>query len=412
MKKDIIIVGGGIIGLMCAYYLQKNNKSVTIIDKDDITNSTSFGNAGLLSAFGKNPLSAPGVLLNTAKQILKGESPVNLYPSFDYTLLKWLLSFTINANQKRLNKTLALFQRYGKISMQEYSNMSNKDNMDFYFHNDGLLMVYTQEDTYNEKLTHCTDKRKYKILNKKELKEYIPFANNKIIGAILLKENGHLDPALLMKELKLYLEKKDVEFILNEKVIKLEFFNSKISKIHTLNNSYEANNILLSTGWDSTLSKQAKNNFLMTPAKGYSITFEMPELLKPKTALLFADMFIAMTPREKTVRLTSKLELGSKNLNIDEKQIQSILNNFHRYANNFEMKNQVKWAGFRPLTPNDMPILGFDKKYTNLVHATGLGWLGITFAPAIGKIICDLIIKDKKNENNIDILAFSQIYQV
>jgi len=412
MKKDIVIIGGGIVGLMCAYYLQKNGREVCVIDKDDISDSTSFGNAGLLSAFGKNPLSAPGVLLNTAKLMLKGESPVNLHPSFDYTLLKWLMSFTINANAKRLNKTLALFHRYGKISMKEYSDMSSEDDMDFYFHNDGLLMVYTQEDTYNEKLLHCENQKKYKVLNKEELKVYMPFANDKVIGAVLLKENGHLDPGLLMKELKSYLKNKGVEFILNEKVIKLEFDNCKVSKVHTLGRAYEVEDLVLSTGWDMTLSKQAQNDFLMTPAKGYSITFEMPQELKPKTALLFADQFIAMTPREHTVRLTSKLELGAKNDDVNEKQIQSILNNFHEYTNDFEMKNQVKWAGFRPLTPNDMPILGFDKKYSNLVHATGLGWLGITFAPAIGTMISDLIIKDRKNENNIDILAFSQIYQV
>jgi len=411
MKKDILIVGGGIIGLMCAYNLQKQNRNVCIIDKDDISDSSSFGNAGLLSAFGKKPLSSPGILINTAKLMLKGESPVTFHPSFNPTLLKWLLSFALNANEKRLHKTLALFQRYGKISLDEYSSMTNDDKMDFYFHKDGLLMVYTQEKSFNEKISQCQNNpEKYKILDKVASKEYLPFINDKIIGSVLLKENGHLDPGLLMLELKSFLKDKGVEFILNEKVTKLDFFDEKVSKVHTQNNTYEAHTVILSTGWDSTLSKQAQNNFLLTPAKGYSITFEMPEELKPKTAALFADLFIAVTPRKTTVRITSKLELGTKDIKVDEKQIKSILDNFHKYTNHFEMKNQVKWAGFRPLTPNDMPILGYDERYSNLVHATGLGWMGITLAPAIGKIIGDLIVKDKKNENNIEILTFSQMY--
>ena len=66
--------------------------------------------------------------------------------------------------------------------------------------------------------------------------------------------------------------------------------------------------------------------------------------------------------------------------------------------NDFEMKNKVLWTGFRPLTPNDMPILGIDNTYSNLTHVTSLGWLCITFGPAIGAIISDLIIEDKSNK--------------
>ena len=81
------------------------------------------------------------------------------------------------------------------------------------------------------------------------------------------------------------------------------------------------------------------------------------------------------------------------------------------YTNAFEMREQIEWTGFRPLTPNDIPILGFDENYNNLVHATGLGWLGITFAPVIGKIISDVITIDKRNETNVDVLLFSAFFQ-
>lgn len=118
-----------------------------------------------------------------------------------------------------------------------------------------------------------------------------------------------------------------------------------------------------------------------------------------------------MTPRRDTVRITSKLEIGSTNPNIVQKQINSIYKNLSLYTEDFKKENIEEWAGFRPLTINDMPIIGFDKTYKNLVYATGLGWLGITFAPAIGKIINDLITINKKNETNIDILLFSSFYQ-
>ena len=411
MKKDVIVVGAGCIGLMSAYCLQKSGRSVTVIDKNDITNGTSFGNAGLLSAFKKAPLSAPGAIPDTIKLMLKGESPASVHPTFDLHLYKWLLKFAASSNQARLKRTLALFERYGQVSLDMYEAMVKEDGMDFHFCKDGLLMIYTEQKTFDIKAAHCEDPHAYEILSKERTKEYMPILNDKVIGSILLKENGHIDPGEFMVELKKYLESKGVEFLLDEKVDKLEFQGSKVSKIHTSKGSYEAETFVLSTGADDTLAKQAKNKFMMTPAKGYSITFKMDDALKPKTSSLFADLFIAMTPRRNTVRMTSKLELGTTNPDVVRKQIDSIHKNLAMYTNTFEMREQIEWTGFRPLTPNDIPILGYDENYNNLVHATGLGWLGITFAPAIGKIISDVITIDKRNETNVDVLLFSAFFQ-
>ena len=411
MKKDIIVIGGGCIGLMTAYCLSKSGRNVTVIEKNDITDGTSFGNAGLLSAFKKTPLSTPGVVLDTLKLMLKGESPASVHPTFDLHLYKWLLKFAASATEARLKRTLALFEKYGQISLDMYETMVKEDGMDFHFCKDGLLMIYTEQKSFDEKAALCTNGEAYEILSKDRTKEYMPILNEKVIGSILLKENGHVDPGEFMLELKKYLEQNGVEFLLNEEVRRFEFNGSKVTKIRTSKDVYEAQTIVLSTGADDTLARQAKNRFMMTPAKGYSVTFEMNEELKPKTSSLFADLFIAMTPRRNTVRMTSKLELGTTNPDVVRKQIDSIHKNLGLYTKNFEMREQVEWTGFRPLTPNDMPILGYDENYDNLVHATGLGWLGITFAPAIGKIINDVITIDKKNETNDDILLFSAFYQ-
>lgn len=104
MKKDVVIIGGGIVGLNCAYFLQKSGREVTVIDENDITDSTSFGNAGLLSSYDKTPLSYPGVVTNTLKLMLKGQSPAIFHPTISPKIYKWLLNFILNANEKRTKK--------------------------------------------------------------------------------------------------------------------------------------------------------------------------------------------------------------------------------------------------------------------------------------------------------------------
>lgn len=413
MKRDIIIIGAGIMGLTTAYQLYKAGKTVTVIDEADITNNTSFGNAGLLSAFDKTPLSNPGVILDTLKLMIKGESPVNLHPTLDIKIIKWLWKFANSANEPRLKRTLALFEKYGQITNDLYTKMQEEDKLDFDFHQNGMLSVFTEQSSYEKKLskyTHINDNH-FEIIQKNKIKEYLPCGNDAIKGAILFKRNAHLDPKRVMLELKRYLIDNGVEFILNEKITDIKYSKDEIQSISSNTNTYTANTYIMTTGYQTLLADKLNQELMMTPAKGYSITFNMPKELQPTTSTLFADLFIVMTPRRNNVRLTSKLEIGSTNPDIVKKQIESIKTNFKKYTLPFEMENIVEWSGFRPLTPNDMPLIGRDEKYKNLIYGMGLGWLGMTFGPALATILKDLIINDLENKNSDDILLFSGFYQ-
>lgn len=410
MKRDVIVIGGGVIGLMCAYFLNKSGKSVTVVDEGNIQNSTSFGNAGLLSSFDKSPLSYPGVFQETLKLMLKGESPVKVHPTLDMKLYKWLIEFLKSADAQKVKKTMELFEKYGGLAIDLYKKIQDEDKLDFDLHHDGLLMIYTEEKSFDKKVSICKDdESRFEILDVKDTLKYMPCANEKIKGSVLLKKNAHVDPRRIMEELKRHLKESGVEIVLDEKIIDIEKSGDKITKVHSVHNSYEASTFVMATGYKLDLAKKMQKDFMMVPAKGYSITFDMPEELRPKMSSLFADMFIAMTPRRDNVRITSKLELGSTDPNVVKAQIDSIRKNFKDYTVDFEMKNEKLWCGFRPLTPNDIPILGRDDNYSNFVYATGLGWLGITFASSIGHIIDDLISNEKSNSSCEGVHEFSAI---
>lgn len=413
MKRDIIIIGAGIMGLTTAYELLKAGRKVTIIDESDITDSTSFGNAGLLSAFDKGPLANPGIVFNTLKLMIKGESPVNIHPTLDTKIYKWLWKFVNSANKDRLKRTLALFEKYGHISNDAYEKMQNIDGLDLDFHRRGMLSVFTEQKSYDKKLLDYAIKNDdvFEIIEKNKIKEFIPCITNDVKGAIHFKRNTHFDPKRTMLELKRYLKENGAEFILNERISHIKYSDSKIESISSALNTYEADTYIMSTGYQTLLADKVNQNLMMTPAKGYSITFKMPKELQPVTSTLFSDLFIVMTPRRDDVRITSKLEIGSTNHQIVKKQIESIKENFKKYTVPFEMENIVEWTGFRPLTPNDMPLIGRDEKYKNLIYGMGLGWLGMTFGPALASILKDLIVNDLENKNSDDILLFSGFYQ-
>ncbi len=408
MKSDTIVIGGGIVGLMSAYMLNKKGHSVTVIDKGDISDNTSFGNAGLVSPFEEPPLSRPGIIATTLKLMLKNQSPL-LINGISPKIVKWLYLFAKNANEQRLKRTLILFEKYGEITMKHYEDLAKE--FDFDFHKDGVAMAYTDKDSFDNDTKECTNHPYKEAWDNKKTKEMIPCVNEKVVGSIFLKRNAHLNPALLMQNLIKNLKEKGVKFILNEEIINFDLKDRKAIKALGKERSFEADNFIISTGSDVSLSKKTGIDLMLTPAKGYSITFKMDEKLKPKTAVLFKDQFIGFIPRSDSVRITSKLELGNHDYSYKMSRFESILNTLKPFVVDFEIKEPAYWTGFRPLTPNDIPLFGRDESYSNIFHANGLGWLGITFGPAIGDLVSELIDKEIENKKSDDVLLFSGFYQ-
>lgn len=411
MSQNILIIGGGIAGATSAYELNKKGHNVTIVDRGDLSDNASFGNAGLLSAWEKPPLSHPGIIGDTLKLMLKGQSPFVLNPTLDIHIYKWLLRFMLSSSKQRLKKTLALFEKYGDIALASYLDIIKKEGVDFDLHQDGVYLVFTNKKSYLEKLKSAYDLNKYEVLNYEEARKNLGFVKDNIEGVINLKRNVRIDPAKVMRGLYKILEKNGVKFILDEEIKDFEFENKKIKKAIGTRDSYEADTFILASGANASLAKKVGTDLMLTPAKGYNITFKINDDIKPKQCVMFGDIFTICTPRQNDMRITSKLELAPKNNNIIQSRVDSIVKNLKQYTIDFEMEDLKYWAGLRPLTPNDMPLIGRDEKYSNLVYAMGYGWLGMTFGPALGKIISRLINKDLANKDSDDVLLFSGFYQ-
>ena len=89
MSKNVTIIGGGVIGLCSAFYLQKEGYEVTVIEKGDITDGTSFGNAGYVSPSHFVPLASPGIVAQGLRWMLSSTSPFYIKPRLNIDLIKW-----------------------------------------------------------------------------------------------------------------------------------------------------------------------------------------------------------------------------------------------------------------------------------------------------------------------------------
>src|SRR5437773_171516 len=114
----ITIIGGGVIGLCCAYYLNKKGFEVTVIDRNDITDGCSFGNMGYVSPSHFIPLASPGIISQGLKWMLTSSSPFYIKPRLSWDLFRWGLTFWKNANAETLKQNIPPLNELLQLSRQ------------------------------------------------------------------------------------------------------------------------------------------------------------------------------------------------------------------------------------------------------------------------------------------------------
>ena len=117
LKADVLIVGGGVIGLASAYELDRAGVKVVVIDKSDPGYGCSYGNAGWITPCFSMPLPMPGMLLKSIGWLTDPESPLYIKPELSWTLFRWLLRFLLSMNRKQMLSSVDALTAISKQSL-------------------------------------------------------------------------------------------------------------------------------------------------------------------------------------------------------------------------------------------------------------------------------------------------------
>lgn len=411
MKSDkIIIVGGGVNGLCAAYYLNKKNYDVTVIDKGDISNNCSFGNMGFLSPSHFIPLASPGIVAEGLKHMLSSTSPFYIKPRLNIPFLRWALKFYNNSNQKVVDKNSQPLSNILNLSRHLMNEIREDIGDVFEMQEIGCMMMCHAQKTYEEelKVADAGEKLGLKVerLNREELQKHEPEVELDIYGAVLFKDDAHIHPGRFMVAMKNYLEKNGVTFQLNTKVTGFKKKHKKIEEVITDKGAFSGTEIILTPGsWLPDVAKMLGIDLLLQGGKGYSYTYDYVEKNIHYPAIL-VDGRCAITPWKHELRIGGTMEFSGNNDNVLINRMHGIYDSIKKFYPglkiDFPPKEKI-WTGLRPVTPDGLPYIGKTGQYENLLIGGGHAMLGISEGAATGAILADLV-DDQKTP--IDISAF------
>ena len=411
MAKNIVIIGGGIVGLCSAYYLSKEGHQITVIDKGDITSGASFVNAGYITPSHIIPLASPGMIAKGIKMMFNSASPFYMKPRLDAEFLKWSWYFHKSSTKAKVEKAIPVIKEINLISRELFTDIRNSGDLgEFQLERKGLLMLYKTEASYlHEK--EIADRAsflglKVSELNKSELEMIEPNVNIDAEGAIHYKCDGHTTPTEIMPKMLNYLKSVGVNICINEEVLDINTGNGVIKEVITDKNNYHPDEVILAAGsWSGELSKKLNLKLSLQGGKGYRINVARNTGISMPAILMEAKM--AVTPMNGFTRFAGTMEFSGNNNVVRKERVLAIANGAHSFYPDLEINSaEIENAktGLRPVSPDGLPYIGKSASIKNLTIATGHAMMGWSLGPATGKLVSELIC-DKKTCMNI--AAFS-----
>jgi D-amino-acid dehydrogenase len=401
------IIGGGIIGLFSAYYLQKAGHEVTVMDRGDFSDSCSQGNAGMIVPSHIVPLAAPGMVAKGLRWMFSPTSPFYVRPRLNWDLLKWGYLFWKNATAAHVEKSIPVLRDLSLWSKNLYQDFQRQNHFDFGWQERGLLMLYQSPSVAHEEQEMAAIANRAGIeaavLSAAEVQALEPDVEVSCLGGVFYKGDAHLSPHLLVKNLKNYLDTEGVKFLEKTEIIGFEKDNHKVTAalvadravaLRSVKTRLAFDEVVITTGaWSPILTQELGFSLPLQGGKGYS--FMLHDVLKNvRVPTIMLEARATATPMGSSLRFAGTLEIAGTDLSVNMNRVQGIVEGVRRFYPHLDFENPKKegvWSGLRPCSPDGLPYIGRLPHLKNIIVATGHGMMGLSLAPATGKLVAEII---------------------
>jgi D-amino-acid dehydrogenase len=394
-----VIVGGGVIGASCAYYLARSGWQVTVVDRGSFGMGCSHGNCGFVCPSHVLPMAEPGAIQMALRSLFRKSSPFYIKPRLEPALWSWLWHFARRCNHRDMltagNAIHALLQS----SMKLYQQLIAEERLDCEWETRGLLYVYRTPEEWekyaavDELLREHFHEPAVRVTGD-ELAAREPALKPGLAGAWYYPGDAHLRPDKLMASWRRVLEKAGVAFRENEDVTGWSTGGSGKPALATSRGEGElrADAFVFATGaLTPRLRKLLGCRIPIEPGKGYSITMPRPALC-PATPLIFPEHRVAITPMQSGYRIGSTMEFAGYDTTINRRRLDLLRQGASHYLREpYSDPVEEEWFGWRPMTYDSLPIIDRSPKLDNVWIAAGHNMLGLSMAPSTGKLMAELL---------------------
>ncbi len=396
MSSDAIVVGGGVVGVCCAFELARRGASVVLVEREhDVAAGCSGGSAGLLCPSHAAPLATRANLLQGMRWLGRRESPFAIRPRPE--LLPWLARFVLACTPERERAATALLRELATRSLALHRELAAAG-IETGLEERGVLYVCRSHEelqaAFAEAQATSPSARLLSVEQAVAVEPALDVAG--VAGALYCPDEAHVDPVRLVHALADAARQAGVAIKLGTEAIRLRPGRRRIEGVETTEGELSADSVVVAAGaWSGRLARTAGVWLPLTGAKGYHVDLAAPSTGPRIPVFLLADR-VVVTPFGDRVRLAGTLELSGLDLAFDAARLRAVERVGRRAVRGLAQERTVDlWCGLRPATPDGLPVVGRTEAFDNLLVATGHGTLGLLLGPLTGQLVAQLVSADE-----------------
>lgn len=393
---DVLILGAGVIGLNCALRVAETGRTVHVIDVGKAGWGSSHGNCGTLTPSHAPPLERPGTTREVLASVFQPTAPLYIPPRLDTGLWRWLLAARRHCTPIRFRQAL-----YARAALLVHSRTLIEDQvrelrLDCGFAELGGLQVYRDRRAFQA--SHwCTDALAdvglpVEVLDADQIMAREPALREGAVGGYFHPLDAQLRPDQYVAALARVARERGVVIEEDTEIIAIERDTGRATSVHTTHGARKAREVVLALGaWSPMLGRQLGLTIPIQPGKGYSITYTRATLC-PRQPLVLKEAGVCVTVWRDGYRLGSTMEFSGYDTRLNRRRLDAIRHGAARYLIEPEGPERIEeWYGWRPMTPDDLPLIGRAPGLHNLIIATGHGMLGVSMSASTGLLVAQMI---------------------
>lgn len=399
-RSDVVVIGGGVIGLASALALVEAGRSVRVLEARTVGSGSSHGNCGTITPSHALPLAAPGTIGRAMRWLLTPDAPLYLKPRIDPSLWVWLARFAARCNLRDLRQAATARARILSYSRQALPAWLARYGIDCEFAESGTDHVFRQAAAFDEFAKEADLLAEFGVGSEKidgaSYERAEPAVLPGVHGVIRFPGDASLRPDRYVAGLAHALRQRGGE-IVEQCEAQSIVGNGGDYRVTSAQGTFAARDVLIATGaWSPRLTKSlglgaAPLGKAMQPGKGYSITYDSPALM-PRHPLVLHERSVCVTAWGSGFRLGSTMEFSGYDNALNRRRLDALERGSREYLQHpVGPAKREEWFGWRPMTYDDLPIIGGVPGHDRLWFATGHGMLGVSMSIGTAQLVADLV---------------------
>lgn len=396
----IVVMGGGVVGVTTAYQLLRDGHEVVLIEREpEVASETSFGNAGMIAPGHSFAWSSPRAPLILLKSLVLPNQALRFRPSLDPRLWSWSLLFLAQCTAERAARNTRAKHRIATYSQSVLQETLQAETIRYDRNTAGILYFYRTDQSLARGIAHmqilAACGQQISVLDRAGVVALEPVlaAGPPIAGGIHCPTDESGDCRLFTRALADICRARGAEFATSTKIERIVADGTRVKGVATTQGTVEGDAYVLALGCESPfIARPIGINLPIYPVKGYALTVPVGNHRSPpRVPAIDEDNLVAITPLGDRVRVTATAEIAgydTAHRAADFAHMKRVTSEL--YPDGADYDRAEMWAGLRPMTPSNVPILG-PSKFSNLFLNTGHGHIGWTMSHGTARIIADLI---------------------